>query len=251
MSVQVSATRVRTRPPLVVAAGGLVLTSSLLAVLPEFRFESQLPAFLPVFAWAAAAGIGPLLTSARAFLPQLRAVGGLIFLAPYAVLLLLAAALPELSLPWWIAPAAAGSAAVPFAVLALRRTRPGIHEPRDPDAASRRGTFLISVALMVLTYAATGPAIIAPVFGGLAAAALAASALHPHGVADASRTWRTAHWWALVWGSLVVWAGVLARGLTGIFADIWMVALAMLVAGAPLIALNSWEKRRARLASAL
>lgn len=59
---------VRVGPLVVAGAAGFALASSLVAVLPAFRFESQFPALLPLIAWAAAAGIGPLMLGARRLL---------------------------------------------------------------------------------------------------------------------------------------------------------------------------------------
>ena len=46
-------------------AFGFVLTSALVAVLPQFRFESQFWAVLPLFAWAGALGVDGVAALAR------------------------------------------------------------------------------------------------------------------------------------------------------------------------------------------
>ncbi|MBK8461593.1 MAG: hypothetical protein IPL36_00535 [Nigerium sp.] len=233
--------------PLVVAgAAGFALASSLVAVLPAFRFESQFPALLPLIAWAAAAGIGPLMLGARRLLDPWRAAHGLIFVAPYVVLLMLSVVLPERSVPWWVAVAVAATATVPFATLALRRPELFAYEPARPaDVGSRRGTFLISLALMLLAYAVAGPPVIGPLVGGLTAAGLVVGALLPAGLARAAHTWPAGHWAALLWGSTVVWASSVLHGLTSFFVDPWFVATAMVFAGVPLVVVNSMESNRA------
>lgn len=235
--------------PLVTAGvAGFALASSLVAVLPAFRFESQFPAILPVLTWAAAAGIGPLLHGARQLVAPWRATYGPVFVAPYVVLLMLSIVLPEQAIPWWIAVAVAATATVPFAVMALRRPELFVHEPpRSPDVGSRRGTFLIALALMFLAYAVAGPPVVGPLVGGLAAAGLVVGALLPTGLARATLTWPTGHWVALLWGSAVVWASSVLHGLTSFFADPWFVATGMVFAGVPLVIVNSLENRAAGL----
>ena len=66
-----SASRARTMPAIVgvsaaVLVAGFVLTSGLISTMPEFRFESQFPALLPFFAWAAATGVAHLANLGRA-----------------------------------------------------------------------------------------------------------------------------------------------------------------------------------------
>ncbi len=228
---------------------GFTLASSLVAVLPAFRFESQFPAILPVLTWAAAAGVGPLLQGARRLVEPWRAAQGLIFLAPYVVLVTLSMVLPEWALPWWVAVLVAVTATVPFGVLAFRRPELFVYEvQRAPDVGSRRGTFLIALALMLLTYAVAGPPVIGPLVGGLAAAGLVVGALLPTGLARAAQAWPAGHWAALLWGSAIVWASSVLHGLTSFFADPWFVATAMVFAGVPLVVANSLENRAASVA---
>ena len=238
--------------PLVTAGvAGFALASSLVAVLPAFRFESQFPAILPLLTWAAAAGVGPLLQGARRLVEPWRATHGLIFVAPYVVLLMLSIVLPEWAVPWWVAVAVAATATVPFAVLTLRRPELFEYEvPRSPDVGSRRGTFLIALALMLLSYAVAGPPVIGPLVGGLTAAGLVVGALLPTGLARAAHTWPAGHWAALLWGSAVVWSSSVLHGQTSFFADPWFVATGMVFAGVPLVVVNSLENRAASMGHA-
>ena len=131
--------------------GAFVLTSSLVATLPQFRFESQFPALLPFFVWAAATGVGHLANLGRALHDPWRGAYGYVSVAPYVLLMLASAAAPQVSLPWWLAVVAALAAMLPFVLLALRAgTKLSIDPARDADDASLRGTFAIGLALMLL-----------------------------------------------------------------------------------------------------
>lgn len=222
-----------------------VLTSSLVSVLPAFEFESQFPALLPFFAWAAAMGVGHMSNLGRSVMSPWRAAYGPVSLVPYVALMMLSAAAPEWAIPWWLAPIAAACVAAPFVLLAVRAgTSLAIEPGRHADDASLRGTFGIGVALMMLAWAVSGAAVTGAVVSVLLAVALTVASMMPHGLAHASRTWRLQHWAALTWGSLVVWGSVLLRGLTSFFGDPWWGFVAVVSAGVPLIVVNSLEARR-------
>lgn len=222
-----------------------VLTSALIQVLPEFRFDSQFPALLPFFAWAGATGVGHLANLGRGLLRPWRASLGIVSLVPYVALMLTSAVLPDLVLPWWSALIVAGCVAIPFLLLGLRAGTPLAIDPvHDADEASLRGTFLIGLSLMLLAYAAAGPIVTGAVVSVLLAVALVIASLMTHGLARASHTWRLRHWVALAWGSLVIWASVLLHGVTRFFHDPWYVFSVVVLAGLPLIVINSREARR-------
>lgn len=228
-----------------VLVGAFALTSALLATLPQFRFESQFPAFLPFFAWVGAVGVGHLANLGRSLVVPWRRAHGFAATAPYVLLMLTSAAAPHLHLPWWLAVAAAASAGVPFLLLALRAGTGLAPDPvRDADEASLRGTFAIGVALMLLAWAVSGPAFSGAVIAVLLAVGLAIAGMTTHGLARASHTWRLRHWAALAFGSVVVWAAVLVRGTTSLFDHWWWVLAAILVAGLPLVLVNAGEARR-------
>lgn len=223
-----------------------VLTSSLIATLHEFRFESQLPALMPFFVWGAATGAGHLANLGRALFASWRAALGIWSLVPYAALMLATAVVPGLAVPWWAALVVAALAALPFLVVGLRadpnlRTSPAV----GVDDDSRRGTFLVGAALMVTAYATVGPVITASIVSVLAAVALGVASLMTHGLARASRTWRMRHWATLTWGSLVIWAGVIVKGTTHLFDPGWAQLVAVVLAGVPLVVVNMVEGRRA------
>ena len=224
-----------------------VLTSTLVSLLPAFQFESQFPAVLPFFAWAGATGVGHLANLGRSLLQPWRTAYGYASVAPYVVVLLLAAAAPHLDLPWWLGPIAAACAAAPFVVLAVRAgTRLAIDPIKDADPASQRGTFLIGLALMLMAYAVAGPLVSGSILAVLLTVGLGVVSLMTHGLARASRTWRLRHWAALAGGSLVVWASVLLHGTTPLFRSPWTLLGAVLLAGLPLVVVNSMESRPAR-----
>ncbi len=228
-----------------VLVGAFVLTSALISTLPQFRFESQFPALLPFFAWAAAAGVGHLSNLGRTLLAPWRAAYGYASIAPYLLLMLTSAAAPHLTLPWWLAPIAAVAAMVPFLLLVRRAgTRLSIDPVKDANDASLRGTFTIGIALMLLVWAVSGPAFSGAVIAVLLAVGLGIASMATHGIARASRTWRLRHWASLALGSLVVWASVLVRATTHVFDSVWVAIAAVLLAGLPLIVVNSIEARR-------
>lgn len=248
-----SASRARTMPAIVgvsaaVLVAGFVLTSGLISTMPEFRFESQFPALLPFFAWAAATGVAHLANLGRALVMPWRRAYGFASLVPYVALLAFTAALPGVAVPWWLSAVAAIAAALPFLLLAAQAGAPLHIDPiKDADDASLRGTFLVGVGLMLMAYAVSGPVVAGAVVAVLLAVALSVAGLMPHGLARASRTWRLRHWAALTWGSLVVWASVLLHGMTSFFGDTWFVFTVVVLAGAPMIAVNSAEARRGRV----
>ena len=222
-----------------------VLTSALIVLLPAFRFESQFPALLPFLTWTAALGIARLGVVGRSLLVPWRRTLGPVSLIPYGGVLIVGAVWSALVLPWWLALVAAGCAAAPFLALAVRS---GVLLPGEPaeaaDDASLRGTFLIGLSLMLLAYAVSGPTVPGAILAVLIAVALGLASMMPHGLARASRTWRSPHVAALVWGSLVIWASVLLRGTTSFFHDAWMVFSVVVLAGLPLVLINSAEARR-------
>ena len=72
----------------------------------------------------------------------------------------------------------------------------------------------------------------------LTASALGVAALRTGGLADAGRAWGPRQWAATVWGSVVVWACVILHGTTPWLISLWADLFAMLVAGAPLVAVS-------------
>lgn len=217
-----------------------VLSSCFVAILPAFRFESQFPAVLPLFLWAAAAGAGHLATFGRLLLDPWRAAFGLPSLVPWAVVLAIPMVARHVALPWWSAPVAAFVAAVPFVVAALR---PGGEElrlvaERQVSGQSLRGTFLVGIATMALVWAVGGPPVVSTIVGVLLALALGVGALLPHGLALATRTWRLRNWASLAWGSALVWLTIPLSATTRFFADPWYLAASMVVAGLPLVLVN-------------
>ena len=223
---------------------GFVLTSTLVAILPAFRFESQFPVLLPFFAWVGAAGAGHLANLGRSLLKPWRDAFGYASVVPYVLVMLVTAAAPHLEVPWRLGPIAAACASFPFVRLAVRaRTGLMFNPARDADAATRRGTFLVGVALMLMAYAVAGPLVSGAVFAVLVAVGLGIVGMMPHGLARASRTWRLRHWAALAWASLVVWASVLLHGTTTAFRSPWAVLAAVLLAGLPLLLLDVLEGR--------
>ena len=225
--------------------GAFVLSSSLVATLPQFRFESQFPALLPFFVWAAATGVGHLANLGRALHDPWRGAYGYASVAPYVLLMLASAAAPQVSLPWWLAVVAALAAMLPFVLLALRAgTKLSIDPARDADDASLRGTFTIGLALMLLVWAVSAPSFSGAVLAVLLAVGLGVASMTTHGLARASRTWRLRHWASLALGSLVAWASVLVGGLTDLFDNPWVVLGAVLLGGLPLLVVNALEARR-------
>lgn len=226
---------------LLAAAGafGFVLASSFVAILPAFRFESQFPALLPFFLWAAAAGAGHLATFGRLLLDPWRAAFGLVSVAPWLLVLALPMVAPHVSVPWWAAPVAATAAALPFLVAALRQAE-GVEltEARRVTDQTLRGTFLIAVATMLLVWCVGGPPVVRTVMGVLLALSLGVAALLPHGLAHATRSWGVRHWAALTWGSVVGWVSVPLSVTTGFFGDPWYLASTMVLAGLPLVLVN-------------
>lgn len=249
---EVPMSQARTMPAAVnvlvaVLVAAFVVTSCLISFLPEFRFQSQFPALLPFFVWVAAVGVGDLANRGRALLEPWRAAFGLVSVVPYVVLMLVSATVPALVLPWWLALVAAAAAAVPFLLLAVRTTERGWPVPSEPTTdAGLRGTFLVAVALMLVAYAVAGPAVAGAILSVLIAVALGVTSMMSHGLARAWRTWRPAHWLALAWGSLVIWASVLLHGMTSFFADTWFVFTAVVLAGVPLALVNRTQAGPAR-----
>ena len=216
-----------------------VLTSGLVAILPAFRFESQFPAALPVFLWAAAAGVGHLANAGREALAPWRAAGGLVGIAPYLALLAVTSVAPDLAVPWWTAVVAAAAAALPFVVASFRgRGHPELVVERQVADHSLRGTFLVGLAAMLMVWSVGGPPIVRTIVAVLLALALVVVGLLPHGLAHATRAWSLRHWLALAWGSCVIWVSVPLAVTTAFFGDSWYLAVTMVAAGLPLILVN-------------
>lgn len=231
-------------------AAGFATTSALVAVLPAFAFESQFPVLMPFFAWAAAAGVGDLTTMGRGMLEEWRSRLGVASVVPYAGLLLVTAAVPDLPVPSWLAAATGVLAGIPFVVCALHARGARRATPRVlPDEAAARGTFLIGVALMLMAYAVAGPSMTGSIIAVLLAVGLALASLLPRGLAHAWGTWRLRHWVALAGGTLVIWASELASAVTTLFSSVWLVFAVVVAAGLPLVLLNAAEQRAARAAS--
>lgn len=225
--------------------GCFVATSSLIAILPEFQYVSQLPALLPFFLWAAAAGVGHLSNLGRGLVKPWRAALGIWSFVPYAVLIVVMAAAPDVAVPWWVALAVAGLAALPLLVVAVRSPESLRLDPASvPSERSRRGTFLVAIAALLMAYAVTQNVVMMATIGVLLAVALAVASLMPNGLAEASRTWGMAHWGALVWSSLVIWASALLSGTTSFFHDPWFVLTAVIAAPLPLLILNGMDARQ-------
>lgn len=216
-----------------------VLSSCFVAILPEFRFESQFPASLPFFLWAAAAGLGHVANFGRLLLDPWRAAFGFVSVVPWLAVLAVPSVAPHVAVPWWAAPVAAVSAAVPFLVASLR-SGDGLElvAERQVSASSLRGTFLVGLATMLMVWCVGGPPIVSTVFGVLLALALGIASLLPHGLAHATRSWGLRHWGALAWGSFAVWVSVPLSVTTGFFGDAWYLAATMLLAGLPLVLVN-------------
>lgn len=217
-----------------------VMSSSFVAILPAFRFESQVPAVLPLLLWVAAAGLGHLATLGRLLLAPWRAAFGVASLVPWALILAVPMVAPHVTIPWWSAPVAGGAAALPFAVAALRPgvSGLGLVEPRCVSGTSLRGTFLVGVATMAMLWSVGGPPIVSTIAGVLLGLVLGLAGLAPHGLAHATRAWSLRHWAALVWGSAIVWLSIPLSATTRFFDDPWYLAASMVVAGLPLILVN-------------
>ncbi|QIK71398.1 hypothetical protein G7070_02715 [Propioniciclava coleopterorum] len=234
----------RPRPSAATLAAGLtgavaccfILTSALVAILPQFRFESQVPAVLPLFAWAGALGVDGVAAHLGRIKRPWRESYGVFSVLPFLGLHLVALAVPDLPIPAWVAVLVAACVAVPF-VLVARRDDAGLvpPAPEASDARSRRGTALVGVALALLAYAASGPLITAATAGVLTAVALGVAALRTGGLARAGRAWDARQWAAAAWGSLVVWVCVILHGTTPWLISLWADLLAMLLAAVPLI----------------
>ena len=221
-----------------------VLTSTLVAVLPAFKFESQFPAIMPVFLWVAAAGLSHATNAVRAVLDPWRAGFGLVSLVPWVAVLVTDAVAPHVDVPWWVALVSATAAALPFGVASLRG---GSHvllgAERTVTDESLRGTFLIALAIMMMVWALGGRGVIGTIVGVLLVVALGVVALLPHGLAHATRAWRLAHWVALAWGSAIVWLAAPLSATTRFFADPWYLVSTMLIAGLPLVLVNRADAR--------
>lgn len=246
-ALQPQATGLPSRVGLVgaVLAFAFVLSSTFVAILPAFRFESQFPAILPFFLWIAAAGLGHVARFGRLLLDRWRASFGLVSLVPYGLVLVTTSVAPELALPWWVAPVAALIAAVPFILAALRDGSGAelVAAPRVTDE-SLRGTFLTGCATMAVVWSIGGPPIVGTIVGVLLALVLGVGGLLPHGIASATRAWGLRHWAALAWGSAVAWVAVPLSATTQFFSDAWYLASTMVIAGLPLVLVNRADAQR-------
>lgn len=224
-----------------------VVVSLTIAVRPDLRYESQLPAALPLLALVAACGLDGLLTHGRRLHRAWRASGGYVFVAPYVMVLFARAAAPELAVPWWTVPAAAGASAVPFLVAGLKGSS-GTRQRRSMDGGHRNGTALVALGLMLASYGVSDAQLQGAVVEVLVAAAFVLAALPLGGLASAAATWRPRHWICLTWGSLVVWSVGLLAATTRVFTDPWWQLAAVLAAGLPLALV---ARREAPVAGAL
>ena len=221
-----------------------VLVSSLIALSPEFAFESQVPAVLPFTVWAAAPGVAFLAAHVRALTEPWRRSLGYASLVPYAALMVGTAAAPDARLPWWLAVVASVSAAVPFVVASFRQPGRRRTAERRITPQSNTGTFLIGLALMLMTYGLGGPELPAAIVQVLLAAALVLGSLTRAGVAHAGTAWRLRHWISLAFGSVVSWAAVVVRAHTAWFEQPGVLFAAVVAAGLPLIVVNALDVRR-------
>lgn len=225
---------------------GFVLTSSWVAVLPQFRFESQFPALMPLFAWAGALGVDGVSSLARRLLRPWKAAYGLLGALPYVTLLVVGAVARDLIFPWWVALPIAACAAAPFAVMARRGVGPMDTQETSAEQPTHRATALLGVSFALLALAASGPIITGAVTGVLTTCALAIAALRTGGLTDGGRSWGPLPWAATVWGSIVVWACVILHGTTPWLISPWADLLAMVLAGGPLIAVSGVSMPRLR-----
>lgn len=228
-------------------AGGAVFVSSLIALLPQFRFESQFAAVVPFFAWAAAPGVTAVSNRLRDVVGPWRANLGLFSLLPYAVLLVTVAATrgPRWTgLPWWWAAIAGSAAALPFVAAGLRRAPRRPRSPRVVTRDAQRGTFLLAAALMVLTWSMVGSHFVGTLLQVVVTAALALASLKPHGLAGAGSSWRLGHWASLLWASILMWAGYLVWPHSDLLAPVGMRIALVLLAGLPLVVVNRLDARR-------
>ncbi len=210
-----------------------VTVSTLLAVTIAFEFSSQLSAVMPLLLAVSAVGVGRLWVWAPEAFPHWRGWVGYVTATPYALLMVARAIEPTLLLPAWVAPAVGLLAAVPFARAAARRDAPPLVLHPAPDERGRSGALYSSLALLILAYSVVQPSIgvFLQVFVAVALVLVAFSA---RGLADAGVTWCLRQWSALVWGCLVVWAGVPLQGMTRIFTVWWGALPFVLVAALPL-----------------
>lgn len=180
---------------------------------PEFLWQSQLPALLPLLTAVAAAGVASLPEWGLRLVRECGRVWTVLAPAPLVGVLFASVAVPHLELPWWVGPAVGGWAVLPllYSAIAPRRLRP--KTVVEPDAYGARGVWLIAGALAVQAYALTRPEIEAFV-GVVLALALLVGAFLTRGVADGAKTWPLVSWLALTWGAVVCWAAVPVRALT-------------------------------------
>lgn len=229
--------------------GGSVFVSSMIALLPEFRYESQFGAILPFFLWAAGPGISEVTLRVRNVVGPWRANLGPASLVPYVALLVTVAVTRGPRgpvLPWWWALATGIAAALPFLVAVLRKSEP--RPPREPvevTAAGQRGTFLLAAASMALTWSMSGPRFTGALMQVLLAAALAVAALRANGLADAVRSWGRSHWISLAFASILMWSGYLLWMTTDWLEPVWVRIVLVLMAGLPLTIVNQIQGRRA------
>ncbi len=229
-----------------ILVGGVVLVSSLIALLPQFQFESQFAAMVPFFAWAAAPGVAAVSHRLRNVVGPWRANLGLVSLIPYVALLVTVAAIrgPRwTSLPWWWAAIAGVSAALPFLVAGFRKAPRKPRPPRKVTADSQRGTFLLAAALMALAWSMVGPRFAGALLQVLIVAALVFAALRPSGLAGAATSWRLGHWASLLFATILMWAGYLLGPTTDLLDSIFAQVALVLLAGLPLAVWNRLDGR--------
>lgn len=222
--------------------GGFVFTSSMIAVLPNFKFESQFPAATPLFVWLAAPGAAAVgQASGRVFVAWRRALGWA-WLVPYGVLMIAMAAAPNLELPWWVSIITTVFAVVPFFIAGGRRNAPAPVVVERARVDAQRGTLIVGIALMVLQWGVAGPTLSGDIIEVITAVALALAAFRPGGLAKAAASWRLRHWVALTVSSLILWASALVRATTAFFDNPAALWGSILVAGVPLALLSRQTK---------
>ncbi len=225
-----------------------MFVSSSIALLPEFRYESQFGAMLPFFLWAAGPGISEVTQRVRRVVGPWRANLGLASLVPYIALLATVAVTRGPRgpvLPWWWALITGLAAALPFLVATVRDSEPRPpREPAEVTPVGQRGTFLLAAASMALTWSMSGPRFTGALLQVVLAAALAVAALRTNGLADAASSWGPSHWVSLAFASVLMWSGYLLWMTTDWLEPVWVRIVLVLLAGLPLTVVNHMQGRR-------